>query len=691
MKERFSVTEAQRRALIIILLGLLAMDWLIPFSGTGVVNNDELMSHLNVVYKPLLYERSLEQGRTITYFLTYPLSYLLNFSENFYISRIRDFSFIILNLISLGMLYYRFFHKFSFSCLTFCISLAFLPVTFEHTLPQAYCGFAFYFSVMIGAVFLFIKWLESGKKLYLLVSLLINLYILFFYEVFITLMPIYAVAAWYVLPEERKSGKNIILAVKHHIGISILYLLVYSGMRYFSPSTYEGNSVGSLSGISIFKVLKQLILASLPGYYWTNAKYRYIFREYSNYEAILNGGGVKAVIVRNIDIGIFCFGIILFGVLMILMDNVHMYKLGNTRAEAATTVGIAMGFVVLPLLPVAISARYQASVNASDFISVPAVYFSYLAVAFLISYFIWEITGRLGKKAIFILLAAIMLFSVGIQMMNRVIERRQAETALRVTTIEDVFKTDVVSRLEGMEVDAADLYETIDALGFENEAVEDGYWTLFSRHTGHDIILKSRSDGSAVSMFYKKEKQGGLVGIRIDSSYYVLARERQSDPKTVKISDGQYAIASFDQYTIDHGMYLYSYIVVGDKLMSVKGNDTDTFIGCTWQETVKMKNIYEDGFIGMDGDFIIRMGNTGKMTIKLYCPFEITGEEWYKIYVNGQEMVYARAESGNVEQPIVTTLQNQLALVHIETSFAQQPDNGDERELSMLISDVFTE
>lgn len=403
------------------------------------------------------------------------------------------------------------------------------------------------------------------------------------------------------------------------------------------------------------------------------------------------GGGVKTVIAKNIDLGIFCFGIILFGILIVLLNNVQMYKLGKTRVGAAATVGIATGFVIVPLLPHAVSARYQLAVNASDYISVPAVYYSYLAVVFLVSYLIWEIAAGLREKALIMLIVVITVFSMGIQMMNHVIEDRQKETANRMLTIEEAFKTDIVARLEGREVDAADLYETIDALGFENDVAEDGYWTLFARHHGHDITLKSRSDGSDASMFYKKETRGGLIGIRIDNLYYILAKERQSDPKAMPISDGQYVIASFAQYTMDHGRYIYSYIIVGDELMPMKGIDTSTSVGGTWQEAVKMTNIYEDGFIGADGDFIIRTGNAGKMTIKLYCPFEIVGDERYRIYVNGQEMVCARAESGDLEQVIMTALQDQLVVVHIETNFAQQPENGDERELSMLISDAYTE
>ena len=299
MKERFRVTGEHYRTVIIILLGVLAVIWMIPFIGTGVVNNDELMRHLNVVYEPLLRERSFEQGRVLGYYLKYPFRSLFYFSVNFYLFKIRDFSFIILSLVSLSVLYYKLFHKFSFSCLTACIGLAFMPVTFEHTLPQAYCECAIYASIIIGAVLLFIQWLEKGKKGYLLTSLFVNFYMLFCYEIFIVLMPIYAVAAWHTLPKERKNIRNIVCAVKYHIGISVLYLMVYTGMRYFFPSSYDGNSFGSLSVVSIFRVLKQLILASLPGYYCLNAKYRYIFREFSNYEASLSGGGVTPVSVRN--------------------------------------------------------------------------------------------------------------------------------------------------------------------------------------------------------------------------------------------------------------------------------------------------------------------------------------------------------------------------------------------------------
>ena len=72
MKERFRVTGEHYRTVIIILLGVLAVIWMIPFIGTGVVNNDELMRHLNVVYEPLLRERSFEQGRVLGYYLKYP-------------------------------------------------------------------------------------------------------------------------------------------------------------------------------------------------------------------------------------------------------------------------------------------------------------------------------------------------------------------------------------------------------------------------------------------------------------------------------------------------------------------------------------------------------------------------------------------------------------------------------------------
>lgn len=291
MGGKLGMTEAQKRLVMIILLGLLSLVWLASFVTTGVVNNDALMSHLYSVYKPLLYNRNVQQGRVVNYFLSYPLGLILHASENFYVARISDYCFIMFSMCSLGFLYYKFFHRFTFSCLSICISLVMLPITFEHTIPQAYCGFALYFSIFIVAVLLFLKWIETEKRYLLVLSLLMNFYILFMYETYITFMPLYLVAAWHALPVENRKLKDIFCMIKYHIFMAVFYLIIYVGMRFMIPSQYEGNAVGSLSLVNIGRVLKQLIFASIPGYYWTNVKYRYIFGEYSNYEANFERGG----------------------------------------------------------------------------------------------------------------------------------------------------------------------------------------------------------------------------------------------------------------------------------------------------------------------------------------------------------------------------------------------------------------
>lgn len=690
MSEKSGMTETQKRMVMIILLGLLSLAWVVSFVTTGAVNNDALMSHLHIVYKPLLYNRNVEQGRIIQYYLSYPFSMIFNASGNFYIARIRDFCFIMLSLCSLGCLYNKFFHKRMFSYLTICISLAMLPVTFEHTLPQAYCGFAFYFSIFIGAILLFLKWIETDKKYYLALSLFVNFYILFLYEVYITLMPLYLVAAWNAIPEEKRKPRELFHMIKYHIFMALLYLMIYVGVRSLFPSQYSGNAVGSLSLVSIGRVLKQLIFASLPGYYWMNAKYRYIFGEYSNYEANYEWGGVKSVIADNIDICMIFFGAIFIIALINILNNIAKCKLQDSAIKMAGTVGTALCFVILPLLPMAVSARYQTQVNKSDFISVPSVYFSYLSVSFILSYIIWEIAARFNKKVILIVAVILSVFSLGIQLMNHVVERRQQEGLYRVRTIERAFAAEVMSKLEGRVIGACDLYKTIDALAFENEVAADGYWTLYSRYRGHDMtVLNSDVSETDTMMFYMGEREGGMVGIRTGSSYYVLSGQKQSEPKAVKIDKDQYVAAPFDQYTVDNGMYVYSYLITGNDLRPV--SDIDLSVGNTWEDALKLSGIYEDGFIGAEGDFAIQIGDTGKMEIDLYCPFEVSGGEMYKIYVNDQEMVSSQAESGAVKHIIPTVLKNEIAFVHIETNFAVKPDNGDERELSMLISDVYTE
>lgn len=385
------------------------------------------------------------------------------------------------------------------------------------------------------------------------------------------------------------------------------------------------------------------------------------------------------------------FGIVLIIVLAILLGstNTNRLQVSKKRVHVYTILAAAC-FVMLPLLPMSLSSRYQAQVNAADFISLSSVYFSYLAVSFIISYVIWEISAEFGRKAALPVIIIIMVFSMGIQVMNHVIEDRQREDFYRVETIEKAVSTNVMSNLENMEVSASDLYEVVDALGFENAAVSDGYWTLFSRYRGHNMtILNSDVDELTASIFYMDEKGGGLVGIRDNNWYYLLSGRKQSQPKAVKIDDGKYAVAFFDQYSFDTDMYLYQYLIVGDTLMSV--SDASGAIGSTWEEALKMADIYDDGFIGSEGDFAIQIGESGKLTMSLYCPFELSEDEEYRIYVDGQEMVFSKAQNGLMEHTILTDLKNEIAMVHIETNFTKRSDNGDERDLSMIISDVYTE
>lgn len=668
----------------IILLGILFFAWGSCYAVTGVCNNDELMNHLYSAFKPLLYERSVNQGRLINYYLMYPLERLMNFTENLYIAKIRDLGFIIFSLFSLGCLYYKLFHDYAFAFLTVVLGVAFLPVTFEHTLPQAYCGFAFGFSILIGSVFMYIRWMETSKRNYLIVSLIINLYILFYYETYLMLMPIYAVVTWAMLLKEKRCWKNVLHFIKYHIAISGVYLLLYLGFRMVFPSTYDGNTLGEFSIISIGRVLIQLVLASIPGYYCINAKYRYIFGEFTYNNKI--GGGVY----DYLDNSFIIFGVALFGIMIVILRVIKTSRSKISLNDTLNILKTALCFVILPLVPIALSNRYQHEVNATNFISVPSVYFSYLAVIFIISFLIWRIIVYWGIKIVVPILIIVMTLSFCIQLMNHVVEREQRQGYYRVKNIEELLETNIVKQLEGECVHSLDLYKIVHALSFENESIDDGYWTVFLRYHGQNSMILNEQYNKLVSaMFYTEEKDGGLLGIRKDNLYFLLTNEKQSYPKAVKLDDENWAIADFNNFVIDNKIFLYSYLIIDNQLLPITINTLE--IGDSWENAIRMENIYKDGFIGTTGDFIIWIGEKGKLMLRLYCPFEVEGNEICKIYVNNQEMVCAKVKSGENDYVILTDYKNENIVVQIETNFSRRPSNGDERDLSVVISDVLTE
>ena len=104
--------------------------------------------------------------------------------------------------------------------------------------------------------------------------------------------------------------------------------------------------------------------------------------------------------------------------------------------------------------------------------------------------------------------------------------------------------------------------------------------------------------------------------------------------------------------------------------------------------TTKVKGYYSDGWVERSSEFIIKTGQQGVINISGYNPNKYKGDEVLTILVNDKKVMDYSPKDSIFVIELKTGQINEKVNIKINANFSFKPDNGDQRELSFVLTDM---
>jgi len=668
------------------------------FVRTGIMCNDELRQRFMGMqgFKSLVVQswRSFaNQGRVIS-FIPWVFSLFVNFlhSSRQWIVFVRLIC-LISNLFLFGIFLKQLFGNTRFSIFVPVIIFAYLPITFEHTFPNTFAVLSF------GICFLFlsfIAYIYSQKRdsaLILIISMVALFITLLFYEAFIMFTPLYFFISFYLTSKEKRTLSGIIKKIIPIIVVVIIYLTIYFILHEIYPTHYSGNKLKFISFKSSFDIIYQLVKSSMPGYFFTNQKYLYLYKIYrGQYSSIKN----IIILMRDVLSALPFWWFLLFTtsffcILRILLENKSSENIVITKKKSIffiVLVGILI--TILPAIPNSLAEMYSGIVNENDFIALPVTYFMMYSTMFTICFLLWKLMKYFQKKWVFVLICTIIvLFCIPVQSMNIVFSTEQGRNFDRLVMIEDFFDTQAALVMKNKTVTAEDFYSTRNAL-----AIHDGYWTQYVHFKGiNSNIVNEKIDFDQVNCYLEDDRYFVLRLHNIISVLSLKSLVLQSSKRPVRIDDGTYLSGVFESEYYDGKFFRSDFRLNDAHILENLPPGTDPFSAYIWNigndiiSAEKISGYYSDGWVSTISNFKIRTQDSGLVVIVGYYPGEITDNLTGTIYINDIPTKFTILE--NIFTVSVTAPKNQEVLVHIENNFTFEHDiRKDIRELCFVLNEL---
>tara|TARA_B110001454_G_scaffold219057_1_gene249635 strand:- start:76709 stop:78454 length:1746 start_codon:yes stop_codon:yes gene_type:complete len=398
---------------LVILFSLLILLSFSPYLSAGFYADDAMNSQVTLVAKKqnisvleftnkIIYNWQKDVGRY------YPLGFLGSytfydlFPEEASAHIIQMFLVLINMLLFSGVIY----------ILTSSTSLAllFIPILLLHFQIRDFydpiAGYAPFMQLMfiyvVGEIVFFLRYLKNGSSKSLIGSCLLFLASLLTYELAIVFLGIFILLTW----SQCKSIKKSLNHLKFHLLILFSYISYIIYLRANRTSSYSGTELTTNPSITIESYLHQLG-AMLPLSYFSANKF-------ITFETIFSGE-------YDILPAIGCC-LITFVILLLFSSDKREKQKSFFNKDL---IFICLGFVFLPPLVVAFSARWQVSVSAG--VGYIPVYFSYYGCAFFITFWIHKLfIGNSSKR--FFYIAAILFTLPLTSLINHLSNQQSVET-----------------------------------------------------------------------------------------------------------------------------------------------------------------------------------------------------------------------------------------------------------------------
>lgn len=646
-----TVREATRREKKIVMPLIIVMalaTW--PLLIQGVICNDEVQASYWVQLGwGQLWDHYVtvwaSQGRSLGALLNIVAVYIGFSSTNVLLFRAVSVGLMLIVFALFGWLAARLMKRPGIGFATFSALLLLLPISFEHTLPNAFVAL---FSLPLILAFLsfhlFLSYLESGQKKFLVVSALLWLFFLTGYEAFVILTPTFFVIAYMARRASPREAWRIIVECRHIFATTAVFLVAYIIARKIFPSTYAGNTLASFDLSKSAAVVGQLVASGIPGYYLFNGKYQYLFEifegSFQSMGTIIQASplAVLAAKLFPVESGTLTNFRTAFAdprvLVMSALSLILAWRIGprvNTgepaigRESLPWLVGIPVLMSVMLAIPNSLGELYQGTVNVNNFVALPVTFLIYGFMVFAAVILFWFVLERIsGPWSRAMLTGVVALLVLPVQAMNGVFAQEQERNFNRLTMLQAVFETELLRQLNVASVYAPELYETRNLL-----AINNGYWTNYARSKGLNIEVASKYSGQNYELRVLSDRQVVLLGQqqavllsleRIDNRKFhsVQPDTLVSDVTTLGngVRDGL-----FFRYTTQ--MTTASSVVNDGARQAVLSESANqplveariSAVGDTYDKAQIQVGFFSDGWVAREASLNIRTGEAGKVAL----------------------------------------------------------------------------
>lgn len=689
-----------------------------PLLRQGIICNDELQRRFLrwQGFSTLLsqgIEMELAQGRPMRILaaLQNALSYV---GTNIYLFRSFQLLLILSNIALFSYFVFCLFRNKRFAVLTGICLLLFLPITFEHTAPNAFVGLlAMPMNFLLCSLIAFIHSVEKRSRLSLLLSLALFFTAMMGYEFIVTFVLLFPVLWFAKTDAAQRNLAQMAKSCAPPLLLALLFVSLTFGLQRFFAVGYDGAKLGFVSLESSFQIIWTLFKSSIPGYYLFNAKYAYLYSVYSDSSLPISSDFIRQVAAGQLhwsDISVFLrqmgqglvqfvisnglsLRIVLLWLLLppLLLPLLRARVAGGGEAAIsrnAALVGVA--YMAIPSLPNSLVKLYQGNVSERFFTGLPVSYFLYFSATFGVAWAVWGIARKFGNKyCIGALIVLLCLYGSLIQSMNETFANEQARNYQRLVRMEQLFDTAAVQSMKNQSVYAPDLYATKNLL-----AVHEGFWTQFAKHKGLNLQVISGKQ-QAAEPFAIYEQPENVFVLSGGDEVVVLAAKPLRGALPVKIAPDAYAVAAFAANSVDGKFFRYSFVrqAEGDKpvLVPLELGGKRPFamlyqgVGSTLAAAQILAGYHKDGWLEKRCVFKIRTQSAGKVVLAGYYPTPPTGKEMVTVSINGQRIKEFLLDRQNFQIEVAAP-PHETVTVEINSSFSIAPANGDIRQLSFVLS-----
>lgn len=451
-----------------------------PFFQVGFSVGDDLLFYMEALRRETFSDyiaHAVHAGR-FYYLITKPFFYLAYYIDNFFIGKVIQYASLLLSYILFSCVIQKIFRSKYVSLLIFLILILFTPISSTFHIPfiSYPVYYTFSFSLILASLLVFLKYTETGKYKFVIISSVLFFLGALFYEVYILFLLFFGI---YILIrnvrlhgfKESFSNRSFYKEIVPFLTVGFVYLTLYFGFRAYIHTHYSGEDIYIGSAIAhdfswknFFTVLFKTNNSIYPGGMYRTHQYMF-----GNPSLLLSGHiNNFGYILRNADAAAIVNALIqcmLFGLFFVQMKYDISWK------KISLGIILALFLALSSHILIGIAEKYNSSWYAwmQGYVTSYYAYFGIMLVYGLLCYALVKLCRKnkiLKWTAIVSLTIVLFSYSIVTNYANNHLSRDMRHVQNRFFMMDEMLKNGEFEAMpDESAIYAPDLHKTISTMG----------------------------------------------------------------------------------------------------------------------------------------------------------------------------------------------------------------------------------